>query len=180
MSSLKSQIRICKVCGSSSDEVAWVTKRQVNNGLLCKNCSNISSAARKIVRRSCTDLRIADNLKSAEYMRRMRKTEEGLAKLNAANAATMRVWRKKQPGKNLANTRAYILAKIQRVPKWANTSAIKQFYINCPIGYEVDHVIPLRGKLVSGLHCETNLQYLLKAENASKGSSFDPLTFIGP
>lgn len=43
---------------------------------------------------------------------------------------------------------------------------IQQFYISCPQGYHVDHIIPLaRG----GLHRLDNLQYLLPTENAKKG-----------
>ena len=38
--------------------------------------------------------------------------------------------------------------------------------------YEVDHVIPLQGKLVSGLHVQNNLQVLLKEDNCRKHNSF--------
>lgn len=67
----------------------------------------------------------------------------------------------------------YKLEKQKRTPKWANLEKIKEFYINCPNGYEVDHVIPLRGKLVSGLHIESNLQYLTKFQNSSKNNSYE-------
>jgi hypothetical protein len=56
----------------------------------------------------------------------------------------------------------------QRTPLWANLEAIKQFYLNCPDGYHVDHIIPLRGKTVSGLHVLNNLQYLPASENMRK------------
>jgi 5-methylcytosine-specific restriction endonuclease McrA len=36
------------------------------------------------------------------------------------------------------------------------------------VTWEVDHVIPLRGKSVSGLHVPTNLQVILKSENRAK------------
>ena len=49
----------------------------------------------------------------------------------------------------------------------ANRQVIKEFYINCPEGYEVDHIIPLSK---GGLHHEDNLQYLTVAENRSKGN----------
>lgn len=58
------------------------------------------------------------------------------------------------------------------MPPWANKEAIKQFYRNCPAGYHVDHIIPLRGRKVSGLHVMENLQYLLAKENLSKGNKF--------
>jgi hypothetical protein len=68
-----------------------------------------------------------------------------------------------------ANERA---ARLQRLPTWADKSAIKDFYLNCPEGYHVDHVIPLQGKIVSGLHVLENLQYLPAKENMSKGNKF--------
>jgi len=52
----------------------------------------------------------------------------------------------------------------------ADLLAIKQFYISRPKGMEVDHILPLQGKDVSGLHTLNNLQYLTKSDNASKGN----------
>lgn len=59
-------------------------------------------------------------------------------------------------------------AKMYRViSPTADKEAIKQIYLNCPEGYEVDHIIPLsRG----GLHHQDNLQYLLKEDNRRKGN----------
>ena len=42
---------------------------------------------------------------------------------------------------------------------------IGNFYKNCPIGYEVDHIIPI---CKGGKHCLSNLQYLTKEENRKK------------
>ena len=36
----------------------------------------------------------------------------------------------------------------------------------------VDHIVPLKGREVCGLHCEANLQVLLGSENLKKGRSF--------
>jgi hypothetical protein len=62
--------------------------------------------------------------------------------------------------------------KLSRVPSWADSEKIKEIYANCPEGYHVDHIVPLQGELVSGLHVETNLQYLPALENLSKGNKF--------
>jgi hypothetical protein len=66
----------------------------------------------------------------------------------------------------------YHYRKTKQMPLWANKDTIKQIYINKPNGCEVDHIIPLKGKLVSGLHVENNLQYLTIAENRSKHNKF--------
>lgn len=64
--------------------------------------------------------------------------------------------------------------KLQRTPKWCNLVETKEVYKNCPEGFHVDHIHPLIGKLVSGLHVETNLQYLSGPENNSKSNKFTP------
>lgn len=58
-------------------------------------------------------------------------------------------------------------------PLWADRKAIQQFYANCPPGYEVDHIVPLRGETVCGLHVLENLQYLSVQDNAAKSNKFD-------
>lgn len=60
-----------------------------------------------------------------------------------------------------------------RVPKWSQTEQIVEFYSNCPEGYHVDHEIPLKGGLVSGLHVIQNLQYLTADENMKKGNKYE-------
>lgn len=64
--------------------------------------------------------------------------------------------------------------KLNATPSWANLNQIKQIYLQCPKGYQVDHIIPLQGELVSGLHVESNLQYLKPEDNLSKGNRFIP------
>lgn len=42
------------------------------------------------------------------------------------------------------------------------------------VQYEVDHILPLRGQLVCGLHIETNLRIISRAENNSKTNYYLP------
>lgn len=63
--------------------------------------------------------------------------------------------------------------KLNATPKWADLQAIELIYKLRPEGHHVDHIIPLKGKLVSGLHVETNLQYLPSLDNLKKGNRFE-------
>lgn len=56
------------------------------------------------------------------------------------------------------------------IPQWANRAEIARIYRERPKGMHVDHIVPLQGKNVCGLHVEYNLQYLPAIENIRKGA----------
>ena len=74
-------------------------------------------------------------------------------------------------------------AKINRIPKWLTEFdylKIKCIYQIAAMltrenkePWHVDHIIPLQGKLVSGLHVPSNLQVLREKDNCSKSNKFD-------
>lgn len=70
--------------------------------------------------------------------------------------------------------KVYLYARKQRVrqatPKWTDIHEIERIYRECPEGYHVDHIIPINGKDVSGLHVPWNLQYLLAVDNLKKSN----------
>jgi len=69
---------------------------------------------------------------------------------------------------------------MQRTPIWIEEFLIEEIYDLAQlrskatgIPHEVDHFIPLQGKLVSGLHVHENLQVISAPENRSKHNKFD-------
>lgn len=72
--------------------------------------------------------------------------------------------------------------KLRRCPKWLDSSQkreMAQFFIDADYiqnltktRMEVDHIVPLQGKNVSGLHVPWNLQILTATENREKKNRF--------
>ena len=85
---------------------------------------------------------------------------------------TLILTRLNNPHTQRAVTAKYRASQLKATPKFANLKKIKEIYKNCPKGYHVDHIVPLQGKEVCGLHVEYNLQYLTKSENLSKSNIF--------
>lgn len=83
----------------------------------------------------------------------------------------VRTWIKKYPYKNAAKEAKRRALKTTAIPLWANLSKIKEIYKLCPSGCHVDHIVPLNGKIVCGLHWEGNLQYLDAQENILKSNN---------
>lgn len=65
-----------------------------------------------------------------------------------------------------------------RIPPWV---CIMDFVPICQEavakgpGYQLDHIIPLKGRLVSGLHVPSNLRVVEVSVNQAKQNSYDPM-----
>jgi hypothetical protein len=86
-------------------------------------------------------------------------------------------WAAANPDAVAANTLKRRAHEKQANVKWANQEAIKMIYKEATrltketgIKHHVDHFYPLRGKTVSGLHVEFNLQAIPAIENLKKGN----------
>jgi hypothetical protein len=109
--------------------------------------------------------------------------------------AARKAWEKRNPTaalesfkryreRNRAEIRARLAASKEGREKrrvlWANRDAIIEIYRQAELMtrttgrlHVVDHIIPLQGKTVSGLHVETNLRVIEHHENAVKHNSWE-------
>ena len=115
---------------------------------------------------------------------RLAKQKEAREKNPEYHRQKTNEWRKNNMGYILAANALRHANKLQRTPKWlskedkAKVKAIYDAARNLTVTtgqqYHVDHIIPLQGKLVSGLHVPNNLQILHWKENLSKRHKYTP------
>ena len=104
-----------------------------------------------------------------------RISSEWRKKNHAKSLAASSNYRKSNPHRYAANEARRRAAKLQATPDWADTAKIQSIYSEASrLGLEVDHIVPLRGRIVCGLHVEHNMQLLTKAENSSKNNRIWP------
>jgi hypothetical protein len=89
-----------------------------------------------------------------------------------------RLWGKSPNGRLYRKRQKFQRKKRYRLatPQWVNMDALLRFVEDCPESHHIDHIIPLRGTTVCGLHVLENLQYLPAQENLSKNNRIDPLS----
>lgn len=94
------------------------------------------------------------------------------------HCARVREWRKRNPGMHRAQDARREASKIQATPKWLTKIDMRKMsmmYSEAALsGLTVDHIVPLRGKKVCGLHVPWNLGLLTNSENSQKSNSMPP------
>ena len=113
-----------------------------------------------------------------EYMARFREAHPEVAR--ARVRASQPSYYRRNKARYIAHGAAYDAAQVKRTPPWADPVETAKFYELAEFVTElsgepwhVDHVIPLRGKKVSGLHVHTNLQVLPALVNVRKNNQFE-------
>lgn len=82
-------------------------------------------------------------------------------------------WRRENRGWYNAKAAKRRAQKLSATPAWLTDEQklkIRAVYESCPKGFHVDHIIPLQGRSVCGLHVPWNLQHLPAVENIRKGN----------
>ena len=170
-----------------------IAERLVSNKR-CAECANVQSNAwKKANREACSKQKNFWAQANREKVRALKKgyyesspeerASQALrsrrwleANREKSRAATAR-WRVNNRDKSAAAQQRRRAKKLQRTVAWADHDKIRQLYAlaremteQTGVPHEVDHIYPLQGKLVSGLHVETNLRVIPKSENRSKGA----------
>jgi hypothetical protein len=140
----------------------------------CKICYNTWRRARNAKDPGCTARW------SAEYRERHpEKVKASIIKYRDENRELMlertRAWRAGHKPYDAQRQRERNARRIKATPAWADQRYIGMFYEmareateTTGVLHHVDHIVPLRSKLVCGLHCEDNLQVLPAVDNWKK------------
>lgn len=122
------------------------------------------------------------------YSAKKQEIKERTSAYRKDNIEKHRGWQKKwrskpeNKAKQTAGTARYNAGKDQRTPAWADQEAIAYVYHAAQVikevygtEWHVDHIIPLHGERVSGLHVANNLQLLSPTDNIQKSNQYQDL-----
>ena len=176
--------KACTKCGEVKplDGFAVESRNKSGRAAHCKECE---LARQKEYYADNRDERLAYKKKYREENRddvaasNKKYREENPEKIKAGQ----KKYREKNLDKKVAGNAKRRAVKLERIPSWSNEAdlkAIKKVYENCRlmsiltgIPHEVDHVIPMQGDGISGLHHSTNLAIIPASLNASKSNKWE-------
>ena len=175
--------KFCTKCGVVKPKTAYAKHQNRADGVqvYCLICMAALRHERQYDKRRWAD----DTRRQLELERHKRYINANRENWLEYGRLKAREQRLKSPGKK---RQANILRKYvgsRATPTWANLEEIDAIYIEARrltsidgVLRNVDHVIPLRHKIVCGLHVENNLQILTKSENEKKHNKFAVETTI--
>ena len=169
-------MKLCNQCRCEKPETEFYKKKTAKDGLFwwCKDCHRNYVKAKYHKLAESPDYRVAERARVLAFHRENTDKIRAWAKIYAQN----------NRAKLNANAKKYVLAREQRTPKWLSVDdfwLMEQAYELAGLrtkvfgfAWHVDHVIPLHGRLVSGLHVPHNLQVIPAYTNRSKSNRYDP------
>lgn len=160
--------KVCKACGIAQPLAGFKKNPRCKDGVAgtCKSCVNIQQKAWRA--------KNPDHPKGNRSEVGRRYYERNREKV----LEYCRSYRKENLGKYAHYEKVRHTRKLQAMPGWLNEeqlAQIEEFYRLASEASEpthVDHIVPLQGKNVCGLHVPWNLQLLPAIDNIRKGNRF--------
>lgn len=181
-------MRKCSKCKVTKDLSAFGNNSRGKDGIdhCCRECRNRMSADYKARNREKIK---AYNRKSycenvEQHILKAKKWKEANPERWAeSNRKSKQKWSRNNKSLLAAKSSARRALRLQATPPWLTEeqlgdivdfySIARLFKLYIGEDYHVDHIVPLKGKKVCGLHVPWNLQVLPAKENASKSNKFE-------
>lgn len=158
-------MKTCTKCGETKPLDAFHRDKSVPDGRTynCKVCA----CARALRCRAAN----IDTVREKDRIRQKLKDKDSIRLAQSTHY-------KKNKGRYAAWVAERRARKANATPPWADHDKINAVYAEAAalrslgVDVDVDHIVPLKGRNVSGLHVHFNLQLMLSTENKSKGNRF--------
>lgn len=155
-------MKTCLICQASLPLSAFATAKSGRMGLhpWCRECVKRYNQARYAT--------------GQKPSRHVRKSTAFIVDY-APSDKTVTERKDQSPGFRTAERVWHRLLKQRRIPPWVRFEEVLPIYEAAALArhFVVDHIVPLKGKRVSGLHVPWNLQLLTPYENSVKHNKHD-------
>lgn len=177
-------MKTCTKCGATKALKEFPKLSRSKDGFrsCCKECHNFANRKYK-EENSDKELAYREKNKEKYRLRASKWYYENLEKAIKRNKINSTLWRKNNPDKNAAKEAKRRSKKLKATPSWLNAEHFKQIQLEYELAawctkvmkehYEVDHIVPLQGKTVCGLHVPWNLQVISRKDNRAKWNKYD-------
>lgn len=177
-------MKLCPKCQEVKLRSDFSVDRQKSDGLHsnCKSCRSEERKARYAANPEADRARSARFRKEhpGYYREYLKNWYEDNKQASVRNA---KAWVARNPAKRSEVLKRYGLNRMRRVPPWLteeHRQKIEEFYVVAAYlrqstgeDWHVDHIVPLCGKKVNGLHVPWNLQVLPADLNRKKGNKYE-------
>jgi hypothetical protein len=177
-------MKFCNKCQTTKDftDFAIAKNRKDGRHPTCKQC--VREYGRKHYSKNKTKIR-QDHKEwyEANKKKKLAKDAEWREANKERKLYTTKVWAQKNKDKRNSVGAKYRAAKRKGTPEWLTEKDYQLIeakyamaaWLSDVVGikYHIDHIVPLNGKNVCGLHVPDNLQIIPAKENLSKGNRYN-------
>jgi hypothetical protein len=191
-------MKLCCKCKTTKPYSNFYANKASKDGFntFCKDCHKADNVARKKVNRQKLEFKQQENeYKKLYRSQNANQHKEYMKKWHQQHTVEQRLYREQYRKENPQYFKDYVIAnkhrinartrkrqaaKIQRTPAWLTEDdhwMIEEAYALAALrtelfgfSWHVDHILPLQGKTVSGLHVPLNLQVISAQQNYRKSN----------